>query len=43
MKTFKTIIKDIVTNEITLKSILVLCYIIIAISIYNLLDLIFIF
>jgi hypothetical protein len=42
-KTFKSILKDIFTNEITLKIILMLCFTGIIVAIYNILDLIFIF
>lgn len=43
MDIFKSIIKDIFTNEITLKTIVILCYVSIAIIVYHLLDLTFIF
>lgn len=43
LKTFKGIVKDIATNEITLKTILVLCFVTLVIAIYNILDLIFVF
>lgn len=43
LKTFKSIVKDIATNEITLKTILLLCVVVLITAIYSLLDLIFIF
>lgn len=43
LKTFKSIVKDIATNEITLKTILVLCAACLIIALYNILNLIFIF
>ena len=42
-KIFKSIIKDIATNEITLNIILILCLIGLSVAIYKLLDLIFLF
>ena len=43
LKTFKSIVKDIATNEITLNIYLLLCLTGLIVAIYNILDLIFIF
>jgi hypothetical protein len=42
-KIFKSIVKDIVTNEITLNIVLILCLIALGVLIYTMLDLIFLF
>lgn len=43
LKIFKSILKDIFYNETALKTYLLICFIILGIAIYNILDLIFLF
>lgn len=43
IKKIKRALKNFITNEITLKTIVVLCHVVIAIGIYVLLDSIFVF